>query len=1074
MSTTRLPCTGAIFTDIKDVLYENDTENSVNTDTRYCTKCPELKLKLNNIEVNALIDSGSEIDAISDQWFQSNKERLGHVDVFPLSNTTVRSALGKSSKLIRIQVMLTVEINDFKEDAVFLVIPGLNRECIVGINLLKLHNCIIDFKNNKLVINNADSTGEKQQQHEVSMYGMDVSDGVSDIDISEATNEITSIDERSKQKLRKILSENSAIFKDVPGRIIGYEHKISVTDSTPFYQKSYPVPLALREKVDEEIQHMVNCNVIERSCGPYVNPIVTVVKKDKSVRVCLDARRINSVMIPDYEGSAHINEILASCNGTKFLSSIDLRNSFWQVPLHVDSRDYTGFTHRGKTYRFTVMPFGLKTSSASLARALDIVLTDEVKEFTRIYVDDCLIISRSVEEHLKHIKLLLENFSRANITINFKKSQFFRKEIKYLGFIISTTGITTDEEKVAAIKNFPRPKNQKQLKSFLGLTNFYNRFTDKYASFTQPLLELLKKDKRFRWTEELDQQFERVKRLFVDTVILKYPDSRKPYFLQTDASKYALGGQLYQMDDEDQIAVIAYTSRTFKGSELNYHAAEKELLSIVHCLVKFRTYLLGHKFTIITDNKALTFLNKCHLTSSRMTRWILAIQEFDFTVQHCSGKSNIVADLLSRNPEDLDEAIEKPDLLEINQVTLNLNKESLKHLKQISRIQNNDIKLNKIIKELSNEESSKYKNKYLYHKEILYRKEKGQWKLYIPEEIKRRLIIDLHTTYGHGGIRRILELFKESFATDQLIRTTREIIKKCDLCQRCKDNNVKLQGETTAVLPKQKGDLVSVDYYGPLVTSTSGVKYILVIIDNFTKFVKLYALKRATTCVTLNKIRQYSEQHGVPKAILSDNGTQFTTVKWKEGLVAMNIKPKYTAIRNPCTNVAERINRQLGNLFRLYMKGAHTGWARQLKLIEACINESYHETIETTPFQAHYGTPPPRSWTRYLDKDIIADAEDIDTTNLYLRIKEKRQKEADKINKKARVTEFEVGDKVLLRSNPLSDAINKIVSKFCHLYEGPLVITEKIGNATYTLAYPENTCQIRGRFNIRQLKKYYE
>lgn len=1037
-------------------------------------KCPEIKLKLNGIEVSALVDSGSQVNALSDSWYQINKERLGNINILPMANTTVKAALGKSSKIVRIQIMLTIEIGNFQDDVIFLVIPGLNRDCILGISLLKLHNCVMNFEENKLIINQGNPKDEVKEKQEIVMHAVDVSNDVIDADFADAVKKITTINEKHKRQLMNVLKENAEVFREVPGRIVGYEHHIKVTDSTPFFQRSYPVPIALREKVDEEIKKMVSCNVIERSSGPFVNPLVTVIKKDKSVRLCLDARKINTVMLPDYEGSAQISDILASCNGIKILSSIDLKNSFWQVSLHRESRDFTGFMHRGRTYRFTVMPFGLKTSSASLARALDSALSEDVKKFTLIYVDDCLVISRSIEEHLDHLRALLENLKRANITVNFKKSQFFREEIKYLGFRISTAGITTDEEKIAAITNFPRPKNQRQLKSFLGLTNFYNRFSDKYAECTQPLLELLKKERKFRWTPELDQHFSNIKRLFVDTVVLKYPDTSKKYYLQTDASKYALGGQLYQYDDDNNIAVVAYTSRTFKGPECNYHVAEKELLSIIHCLTKFRTYLIGNKFTIITDNKALTFLNKCHLTSSRMMRWVLAIQEFNFDVVHCRGKENIVADILSRIPEDMDETTEVQENLEINQMVLKLSKATLKQIQQISVIQNKDMKLKNIIDDLTNNDGSKYKENYLYEKNTLYRKVKRQWKLYIPEEMRRSLLLDMHNTYGHGGIRRTLEIFKESFTTDQLLRTTKDIVRRCDLCQRCKDNEPGLHGETAALVPEQKGHLVSMDYYGPLVTSTSGVKYILVIVDNFTKFVKLFALKRATTCVTLTRVQQYSEEHGVPRAILTDNGTQFTTKKWKQGLQKLNIKPKLTAIRNPCTNLAERINRQLGNLFRLYVRGAHTGWARHLKLIETCINESFHETIRMTPHQAHYGRPPARSWIKHLDSDVMVDGEEVDTSNIYLRIKEKRQREADKMNEKTKITTFDIGDKVLLRTNPISDALNKVVSKFCDLYSGPFCIKERVGNATYVLSPCEDPEQIRGTFNIRQLRKYYE
>lgn len=1063
-----------MFTDLRETLFENDTDNNIYEDRRI-SKCPEINIKLNNIEVTALLDSGSQVDAVSEEWFKINKHHLGKIDILPMSNTVIKGAIGKVSKPVRIQLLLRTEIHNYTDDAVFLVIPGLNKHCILGIKILRLFKCVLDFRDNKLLIeNNSYSESNNATIQEVDMFGVNLADDVTRHDFQNAADKVLNINVQQRQKLVDLLCENAEVFQELPGRIAGYEYEIRVSDKTPYFKKSYPVPVALQEKVDKEIQRMIDCKIIERSNGPYVNPLVTVIKKDNSVRLCLDARRINTVMLPDYEGSIPVNEILASCSGIKIMSSIDLKNSFWQVKLARTSRDFTGFMYRGKVYRHAVVPFGLKTSSAGLARALDTVLSAEVKKFTLIYVDDCLVISKSIDEHLTHLKLLLENFRKVNITVNFKKSQLFREEINYLGFRISTTGISTDQEKVAAIMNFPRPKNQKQLKSFLGLTNFYNRFTDKYASCTQPLLLLLKKGTKFQWTDELEQQFRSVKELFIETVVLKYPDSSKQFYLQTDSSKYALGGQLFQYDDEDEIAVVAYTSRTFKGAELRYHTVEKELLGVMHCLAKFRTYLLGKRFTIITDNKALTFLNRCNLSNSRMTRWILATQEYDFDIRHCKGRLNIVADTLSRYPEDGDETLEQPENLEINCVILNLSKGSLKQLRQIAKIQQGNAKIQNIIKELSQSGSMKFKNRYLFHDNKLYRSEKRQWKLYIPEEIQRQLIEDIHTTYGHGGVKRTMEIFRESFATDQLHKITKDIVSRCDLCQRCKDNNRMLHGETKAIVPSRKGDLLSIDFYGPLVTSTAGVRYILVIVDNFTKLVKLYAVKRATTYITLKRLKEYVELHGTPHAVLADNGTQFTTPKWKEGLAAMNIKARWTAIRNPCTNVAERINRQLGNLFRLFIRGTHAGWARQLKTIEACINESYHETIGTTPFQAHYGKPPPRSWNKFLDRKVIKDQHGASAGEIYLRIKEKREREAEKANRMVTLTTFDVGDKVLLRANPMSDAFNKVIGKFCDRYIGPFVITDKVGCATYMLADVNDPRKSRGRFNVRQLKKYKE
>ena len=246
-----------------------------------------------------------------------------------------------------------------------------------------------------------------------------------------------------------------------------YEHEFRVTDQTPYFQRGWPVPITYKETVDTEIEKMVRYGVIERCNSPYVNPLVTVIKKDGRVRLCLDARKVNSVTVPDYEGALPIQEILARLGEMRYLSTVDLTSSFWQVPLKDSCRDYTAFIYDGKCYRFTVTPFGLSTSSAALTRGLDRVLDDDVKNNTIVYVDDCLCYSNNIKTHLLHLGSLLSNLRRANLTINLEKSQFFRQEISYLGYRLTTNGILATDEKIAAIRNFPTPQNQKQLKGFL-------------------------------------------------------------------------------------------------------------------------------------------------------------------------------------------------------------------------------------------------------------------------------------------------------------------------------------------------------------------------------------------------------------------------------------------------------------------------------------------------------------------------------------------------------------------------------------------------------------------------------
>lgn len=1059
------------FINIRDELLNEKDEITIEN----INKCPEVDIRLNGVTVRSLIDTGSQINAISEEWFRQNQNKMGNYETLKMTNTTIKGAVGQRSKAVTQQVLLEVEVGKYKFDSVFIVVPELIKECILGIELLNEGKCIVNIPNKQIIFNKPSEENQENVVLEIMGIDFEKQNGIENL-IEEKLEEISIIPEESKQKLKRILMDNRIVFRDAPGRIKEYTHQIRVTDPTPYCLKGWPVPFNYQDAVDQEINKMMEHGIIERAASPYVNPMVTVIKKDQTVRLCLDARRLNSVTLPDYEGAIPINELLGSCGKIQVMSSVDLTSSFWQMPLEEASRDYTAFMYKGKCYRYTVTPFGLKTSLASLTRGLDTILSEEVKKFTVIYVDDCLCISNSVDEHIQHLKLLLENFRRENITVNFKKSQFFRKSINYLGYILETTGIRASPDKIVAIQNFPQPRNQKQLKGFLGLTNFYNKFTSKYAEATQPLLQLLKKNTKFKWSEELEHQFNKVKNLFLETVMLKHADPNKRFYLQTDASKYALGGQLYQIDDEQQIGVIAFISRTFKGSEISYSTTEKELLAIVHCLKKVRMYVLGKPLTIVTDNKALTFIKKCHLNNSRITRWVLGIQEYDFEIVHCKGIHNVVADVLSRYPEDLysNQGMTMTEELEINAIKIQISSEMKSNLKNIYRHQNNDEKLAKVIDTIKSDKPSKINERYKIFNNKLYRKDRGRWKLMIPINLSRQIIKDIHVAYGHVGCKKTLQLFQEYFTCNAANKMVKQAIKPCDACQKCKDYGKAAVGETKAVIPKAKGELISMDYYGPLPTSSGGVKFLLIMVDNFTKYVKLYAIKRATTTITVNKLRQYISQYGKPGAVLTDNGTQFTSRRWTKELNNMEIKTKFTAIRNPCTNLAERVNRQLGNMFRILAGERHTTWAKYINLVEACLNQTYHETIETTPYEIQCGQKPERDWRKYLDPEMIQEEPLVDKQDVYLRIKEKGTNRANKLNARNNIVKFNIGDLVLVKACQTSDAVNRVISKFCKLYNGPFRVQTKIGNATYMLEYVDKPGEVRGTFNVRQLKPYFK
>ena len=323
-----------------------------------------------------------------------------------------------------------------------------------------------------------------------------------------------------------------------------------------------------------------------------------------------------------------------------------------------------------------------------------------------------------------------------------------------------------------------------------------------------------------------------------------------------------------------------------------------------------------------------------------------------------------------------------------------------KIIKDIGRHQLDGNKIRIIIDKIKDKNLDHRLSKfYKFVSNKLYRRQRDEWKLYIPNNVSNNLIAEIHRMYGHLGPKRCVKMLQEHFTFDRMLKKVKAYVQTCDTCQKCKDtNNRMLFGGTRAVIPSARGDLVSADYYGPLPTGAGGVKYLLVMVDNFTKFVKLFTLRTATTTTTLRRVRNYCEEFERPKVIMTDNGTQFTSKKWVNGLKEMNIQPKYTAIRNPSANLAKRINRQLGNLFRILVHDQHSKWSRYIRMIETCINEVYHETIEINPHEAHLGKRPTRAWEKWLDKEVI-DVKGSLNSNIFVKIKKKREKQQNAATK---------------------------------------------------------------------------
>ena len=453
-----------------------------------------------------------------------------------------------------------------------------------------------------------------------------------------------------RRDLMQLLSRFPTVTRNTPGKTNKAVHKIQTADSTPVRQKPYRIPHAYHADVLKELSEMEKNGIIELSESEWASPLVIVSKKDGGIRLCVDYRKLNQNTKFDAYPMPRIEEMLDKIGNSRFITTLDLAKGYWQVPVDPADREKTAFTSPKGLYQFVTMPFGLSGAPATFQRMMDSILR-ETELFTGVYLDDIVVYSEDWESHLMHLEEIFKRLHNANLTIKMKKCVFAAADCVYLGYRIGRGGVQPDQTKIQAVMDMPRPQTKKDVRTFLGMTGYYRRFIQNYATIAAPLSDLTKRNlpENVNWTDVTEHAFQRLKQTLVSAPLMRNPDFTRIFILQTDASGVGVGAVLSQGEEEDH--PIAYFSRKLLPREKAYSTVEKECLAIVLAVRHFQPYLLGKPFMVQTDHRALQWLNTFRESNSRLTRWSLALQPYTFTIQHRKGQSNANADTLSRlNP----------------------------------------------------------------------------------------------------------------------------------------------------------------------------------------------------------------------------------------------------------------------------------------------------------------------------------------------------------------------------------------------------------------------------------------
>ena len=385
-----------------------------------------------------------------------------------------------------------------------------------------------------------------------------------------------------RRVLEAFLVEELGQFDQLPGLTHMAKHRIRLkAGAEPVKHRYTPRNPATQAIIDEEVSRMLAEGIIEPSNSPWSSPVVAVKKKNGKRRFCIDFRRVNEVTEKDAYPLPQVQATLEKLRGARYISTIDLANGYWQVPLDPKSRPITAFTVPGRgLYQFRVMPFGLHSAPATFQRLLDQIIGPRLEPRAFAYLDDIIVLGSTFEEHLDNLREVLQRLRAAGLRLNKEKCQFGRTELQYLGHTVTEQGVATDPEKVQAIARIPAPTNLRELRRFLGMVSWYRRFIPRFTDIAAPLNRLLQKKVRWTWGEEEETAFETLRQQLATAPVLACPDFTQPFTLQTDASNEGLGAvQTQDVNSEER--VIAYASRTLNAAERNYSVTEKECLAVV-------------------------------------------------------------------------------------------------------------------------------------------------------------------------------------------------------------------------------------------------------------------------------------------------------------------------------------------------------------------------------------------------------------------------------------------------------------------------------------------------------------
>ena len=832
--------------------------------------------------------------------------------------------------------------------------------------------------------------------------------------------------------LEQVLSSHKVVFQEGLGTMKTFKATLHLKPETiPKFHKARPVPFAVRPKVEAELDRLEKEGVLEKVAhSNWGSPIVVVPKKGGRVRICGDYKvTINPYLDIDQYPLPKASDLFATLSGGKVFSKLDLSQAYHQMLVDEQSQELlTITTHKG-LYRYRRLPYGVASAPAVFQRTMEQIL--QGIPGLVVFMDDMQITGSTVEEHLERLDQVLHRLAEYGLRLQKEKCEFLKEEVEFLGHIINKDGLQPVPSKVKAITEAPAPTNVGELRSYLGMVQYYARFLPNLATELQPLHDLLKDKIPWAWTSRCQAAFDKTKKMLVSAQVLAHYDSSLPVRLECDASSVGLGAVISHVMPDGSHRAIAFASRTLTAAERNYAQIEKEALGLVFGVKKFHEYTYGRRFTLVTDHKPLLAIlgpkkGVPTLAAARMQRWALILAAYDYDLLFRPTGEHGNADMLSRLPLSgdltaVEEAIFHVTIQEELPITA----------KEIAEATRKDPVLSHVWSHTLNgwpahNTDPTLRPFFARRTELTVEGGVVLWglRVIIPVSFQHRLLEELHEE--HPGMVRMKALARSFIWWPSIDQDIEDKVRSCHTCTKVANTppTAPLHPWAWPTRPWQRVHVDFAEYKG---------HQFLVMIDAHSKWPEIFPMNSTKADSTIAVMRRLFSSYGYPEEVVSDNGPQFTSQQFADFLRLNGVRHTRSAPYHPATNgAAERMVQVL----KKGLKQSNINVDHQLANLLLAYRSTPHSTTGVSPAELFL--------KRQLRTRLAMVKPDKGTD---MKLKQDRARYSHDCDTK-RLREFQPGDRVAVRQ-----------------FRGPEkwalgIIVQRLGPVAYMVKMAHTTCHV--------------